>query len=341
VKATIKQLAQLVGGEIIGDENLVITGVAGIDEAGEGDITFIANPKYTPKLKTTKASAVYVSLAETSQDKTLIRTRNPYLAFAKTVDLFHPQPEVPRKIFETCYISPSAQIGQDVCIYPFVYIGNNTKIGDRVVIYPGVFIGDNVEIGEDSVIHSNVSIREGSILGKRVILHCGVVIGSDGFGFAPDGKIKYKIRQVGYVQIDDDVEIGANTTVDRAAMGKTWIKRGTKIDNLVQVGHNAVIGEDCVISALVGIAGTARIGNNVTVAGQAGISGHIEVGDNVVVYGRAGVVKNVEANQKVAGAPAFSHRDWLRSQLIIQTLPDRLQQLERRVAEMEKITRNP
>jgi UDP-3-O-[3-hydroxymyristoyl] glucosamine N-acyltransferase len=229
-------------------------------------------------------------------------------------------------------------MGKEVSIGPFSVVGDNVTIGDRVVIHSGVFVGDNSTIGDGSVIHSNVSIYENATIGKRVILHSGVVVGSDGFGYVRDGDTHVKIPQVGGVTIEDEVEIGANSTIDRATMGQTVIKRGVKIDNLVQVAHNVVIGENSVIVAQVGIAGSTRVGRNVILAGQAGVADHIEIGDNAIVGAQAGVGKNIAPNQIVQGSPSMPQREFLRSSLLISRLPQfkrTLEELLRRLRDLE------
>ena len=318
----LSELAQLVGGEVIGDGGVKILGVAPIEEARKGQITFVAHPRYLPKLNQTDASAVIVSLKVSEADKPLLRVANPYLAFAKILQIYAHRPYEPRGVDQRAWVSPTAKLRERVSVYPFVYVGDHAEIGNRVILSPGVFVGDNTIIGDDTLIYPNVCIYEGSRIGKRVILHSGVVIGSDGFGFAKDGKRSVKIPQVGIVEIGDDVEIGANTTVDRAAMGKTIIKRGVKIANLVQVAHSVTIGEDSVIVAQVGIAGSTKIGSNVILAGQVGVIDHIEIGDNVMVGPQSGVVKDIPPNQVVMGTPSIPHKDYLRVSITFPKLPE-------------------
>ncbi|UCD70702.1 MAG: UDP-3-O-(3-hydroxymyristoyl)glucosamine N-acyltransferase [Syntrophobacterales bacterium] len=334
----LSELAQLVGGEVIGDGGVKIIGVAPIEEARKGEITFIAHQRYLPKLNQTEASAVIVSLKVSEAEKPLLRVANPYLAFAKILQIYAHRPYESRGVDQQAWVSPTAKLGEGVSIYPFVYVGDHTEIGNRVIIFPGAFVGDNTIIGDDSLVYPNVCICEGSRIGKRVILHCGVVIGSDGFGFAKDGKRSVKIPQVGIVEIGDDVEIGANTTVDRAAMGKTIIKRGVKIDNLVQVAHTVTIGEDSIIVAQVGIAGSTKIGDNVIIAGQVGVSDHIEIGDNVMVGPQSGVVRDIPPNQVVTGSPSIPHKDHVRAVMTFPKLPEmwrKIGQLEAKVRDLE------
>jgi len=339
MKKTLKELAEWLGGKVVGDGDVEISGVASIDEANPGEITFIANPKYLPKLAQTKASAVIVSPEVTQAEKPLLCVPNPYLAFAKVVSLCSSQPYQPKGIDAQAWVSPTAQLGKDLTLYPFVYVGDRCRIGDRVTLYPGVFIGEDASVGEESILYPNVSVYSRTVIGKRVILHSGVVVGSDGFGYAKDGKKNVKIPQVGTVEIEDDVEIGSNTTIDRAALGKTIIRRGVKIDNLVQVAHNVIIGEDSIIVAQVGISGSTKIGSNVTLAGQVGVVGHIEIGDNVMVGAQAGVTHDLPANQGYVGSPALPHREFLRAITVFPKLPEMkktLNEIEKRLKELEK-----
>lgn len=340
MKKRLKELAEWVGGVVVGDGDVEITGVAPIEGAREGEITFVANPKYLPKLNDTRASAVIVSKGITSAQKNLICVDNPYLAFAKVLQLFHPRAYEAKGVDPRAWVSPQAKVGRDVTIYPFVYVGDRSEIGDRVILYPGVYVGEDVVIGEDSILYANVSVYARSVIGKRAILHSGVVIGSDGFGFVKEGRRNLKIPQVGIVEIGDDVEVGANTTIDRAAMGKTVIGRGVKIDNLVQVAHNVTIGEDSIIVAQVGISGSTRIGQNVTLGGQVGVAGHLKIGDNVMVGAQSGVAQDLPPNGAYTGSPAIDHREFLRMALSLPKVPGMrksLSELEKRLARIEEI----
>jgi len=339
MRKKLKELAQWVDGTVVGDGEIEISGVAAIEEARTGEITFIANPKHLPKLSETHASAVIVSKEVTQADKPLLCVANPYLAFARVLTLFSQKPYQPKGIDSSTWVSPTARLGKDLTLYPFVYIGARCSIEDRVTLYPGVCVGEDSSIGEDSILYPNVSIYSGTIIGKRVILHSGVVVGSDGFGYVKEGKKNVKIPQVGRVEIEDDVEIGANTTVDRATLGKTIIRRGVKIDNLVQVAHNVAIGEDSIIVAQVGISGSTKIGNNVTLAGQVGVVGHIEIGDNVMVGAQAGVTHDLPANQGYVGSPAMPHREFLRAITVFPKLPEMrktLIEIEKRIKKIEE-----
>jgi len=341
MKRRLKELAEWVGGTVIGDGDPEISGVAAIEEAHPGEITFISNPKYLPMLSETKASAVIVSPEVAKGDKPLLSVANPYLAFAKILGLYTQEPYVAGGISPKAWISPTARVGKEVTICPFVSVGDRCSIGDRVTLCPGVWVGEDSSIGDESILYANVSIYPATKIGKRVFLHSGVVVGSDGFGFAKDGKKNVKIPQVGVVEIEDDVEIGANTTVDRATLGKTIIHRGVKIDNLVQVGHNVVIGEDSIIVAQVGISGSTKIGSNVTLGGQAGLADHVNVGDNVRVGAKSGVMYNLAPNAAYSGAPAVPHRESLRIMAAVMKLPEMkktLMEVEARLKKIEEAT---
>lgn len=327
----LKELAEKVGGKISGDPQLLIHGISGVKEAGSRDITFVSNPRYQSALKTTLAAAVIVSKPLDRSDLSWLVVKNPYLAFAQILGFFYPKPQPTPGISSKASIHERAKLGTDLCISPFVTIEEGAVVGDRVTLYPGVYIGKGSGVGDDSILYPNVSVRENVTIGRRVILHSGAVIGSDGFGFAPDAGRYHKIPQVGNVTLGDDVEIGANVTVDRAVLGKTEIKRGTKIDNQVQIGHNVLIGEDCILVAQVGISGSATLGNRVTLAGQVGVAGHLSIGDNVTVAGKSGVTKDIPSNSVVAGFPAIQHRQWLEDQAGIK----RLSELRRQVRSLE------
>ncbi|MDY6862267.1 MAG: UDP-3-O-(3-hydroxymyristoyl)glucosamine N-acyltransferase [Thermodesulfobacteriota bacterium] len=333
MEKTLEDLAELVGGEVSGDGAIRIKGIKGIAEAEKGDITFLTNTKYLPLLKTTKASAVIISPEIKTNLKTpALLSQNPYLAFAKILRLFYQKTYQSLGISKHSFVGKEVTLGEELSIYPFVYIGNRAKIGSRATIFPGAFIGDGVTIGDDSIIYSNVTIRERCTIGSRVILHPGVVIGSDGFGFAKDGNQYFKIPQTGIVKIDDDVEIGANCCIDRATLGKTWIKKGVKLDNLIQIAHNVEIGEHTVSAAQVGISGSVKIGSHVTIGGQVGTVGHIKIGDNVTLTARCGVTRDIAPDQFLGGFPAIPHRKWLKAQAGFLNLPD----LRKRIAEIEK-----
>jgi len=322
LKKTLTEIAEYLGGLVVGDGSIVIENICGIDEAGHGDLTFIANRKYISKLETTAASAVIVHPGTDGKGKNLIAVSDPYVAFGKVLALFHPEYEEQPGISSQAFIEDGAYVSDDAVIYPGVTVCQGARIERKAVLYPGVFIGREAVIGEGSVLHPNVTVYRRCLIGKQVIIHAGVVIGSDGFGFATPGAMNEKIPQVGIVQIDDDVEIGANTTIDRGTMGRTWIQKGVKIDNLVQIAHNVVIGEYSVIVSQVGISGSTKLGKGVIIGGQAGIVGHIQIGDHVMAAARAGIHKNIPPNSIVAGAPHRSHREWLRIEASIPRIPE-------------------
>lgn len=338
-RSTLKDLAALVGGEFEGDGNLELKAIASLEDAREGDITFLAERKHAPRLQVSRASAAIVPPGMPAPTKPVIRVANPYLAYAKVQAFFQEGEYVARGVDARAFLGEGVKLGRDVSLYPFVYVGDGCRIGDRAVLYPGVYLGEAVEIGDESTLYPNVVVMKGCIIGKRVILHAGTVIGSDGFGFARDGSRYVKIPQVGIVVIEDDVEIGANCAVDRAAMGKTWIRRGVKTDNLVQVGHNVSIGEDTILVAQVGIAGSTRVGSRVALGGQVGVVGHIAIGDGAMIGAQSGVAQDVAPGQVLSGSPAFAHKEWLRAQALYQKLPEMrrsLTELERKIKRLEE-----
>ncbi len=340
MKKKLRELAEWVDGTVVGDGEVEISGVAAIEEARAGEITFIATPKYLPKLGETRASAIIVSKEVTQAERPLLCVANPYLAFAKILILFSQKPYQSKGIDSNARVSPTAKLGKDLSLYPLVYVGDRCSIGDRVTLYPGVYVGEDSTIGEDSTLYSNVSIYPGTAIGKRVILHSGVVVGGDGFGYVKEGKKNVKIPQIGKVEIEDDVEIGANSTVDRATFGKTIIRRGVKIDNLVQVAHNVLIGEDSILCAQVGISGSTKVGSNVTLAGQVGVVDHTEIGDNVIVGAQAGVTHKLAPNQAYVGSPAMPHREFLRVNAVFSKLPEMrkiLIEIEKRFKKIEEV----
>ena len=339
LKKTLRELAEFVQGTIVGNDQIEITAVAGIENAQHGELTFLANPKYRAKLQHTNASAVIVAPDIDIPGLTVLKVPNPYLAFAQILTLFAVKYHPPVGIHESAILGEDVLIGQDCALGPHVTLGNHVRIGERTIIHAGVVIGDHVTIGSDVLIYPNVSILQEVTLGNRVILHSGTVIGSDGFGFAPTAAGEYyKIPQIGTVIIENDVEIGANVTIDRAALGETHIHRGVKIDNLVQIAHNVVIGEHSVIVAQVGISGSTHVGSHVTLAGQVGLVGHIQIGDHVIVAAQSGVTKSVPEKSLVSGSPAVDHQLWRKSQVALLKLPEALKTihaLEQRIANLE------
>lgn len=337
MKITLKEIAKILGGTIIGAEEVIINDIRSIEEANEGDLTFIANKKYFKKLKSTKASAILAPPQTVAEGKNLIIVADPYAVLGKLLALFYPLEHGQGGISPDAYIEDGATVSPEATVFPRAFISKGVKIGKGAVIYPGVYIGRNASVGENSLIYANVTVYHDCIIGKRVILHSGVVIGSDGFGFASPGVDNAKIPQVGFVQIDDDVEIGANSTVDRATMGKTWIKRNVKIDNLVQIAHNVVIGENSAIAAQVGISGSTKLGKSVIVGGQAGMVGHLNIGDNVMVAAASSIHNDIESGQIVAGSPQVSHKEWLKIEACRVRLPRMRATLMELVEKVEKL----
>jgi UDP-3-O-[3-hydroxymyristoyl] glucosamine N-acyltransferase len=340
MKITLKEIAEFVKGELIGDPNITITGISGIKEAKEGDITFLANPKYATLLNTTKASAIITSKDISNSSKPLIRTDNPSLAFAKVVNLVVPmETRHPKGIHPTAIISSKAKLRKNVSVGAYTIIEEGVEIGEDTIIYGGCYIGYHTKVGKKCLIYPHVAIRERIEIGNRVIIHSGAVIGSDGFGFATVKGVQEKIPQIGTVVIEDDVEIGANVTIDRARFDKTVIGKGTKIDNLVQIAHNVIIGENCIIVAQAGISGSTTLGKGVILAGQAGLVGHIHIGDGAIVAAQAGVTKSIPPNTKVSGYPAKPHSEAKRVNACIQRLPQlykRIKYLEEKIKRLEE-----
>jgi len=340
--ATLKELAELVGGEVVGDPQREIQSLAPLDQAGPGQISFLANPKYQGKLKETRAAAVIVAPGVEASGLDLIVCRNPYLAFAKVLTHLHVRRPAPRGVMPGAQVDPDVQLGEDVTIHPGCVVGRGVKIGSGTLLYPNVVLYDGVSVGRDCTLHAGVLVREGCQLGDRVIVQPGAVLGSDGFGFAPDGEGYFKIPQVGIVVVEDDVEIGANSCIDRAALGVTRIGRGCKLDNLVQIAHNVVIGEHTVMAAQAGISGSTRIGRHCTFGGQAATAGHLKVGDNLTFGGRAGVTGDILGDgtpQVFSGTPLQPHKDWLRASMTFTRLPElrkEVTRLKRQVEELEK-----
>ena len=339
MKKTIKEIADFLEGVVVGDDATEIENIRPIDEAQKGDLTFLANPKYAEWLETTNASAILVSPGTEAYGKSLIIVQDPYVCLGKLLVLFYPKEEsLIAGVSDQAWIDDRAVVSEKATVFPRVTIAKGVKIAPGAVLYPGVYIGEDAVIGEDTIIYPNVTVYGRSVIGKRVILHAGVVVGSDGFGFAKPGVSNDKIPQVGYVQIDDDVEIGANTTIDRGTLGRTWIQKGAKIDNLVQIAHNVVVGEYSVIAALSGISGSTKLGRGVILAGQAGLVGHIRLGDHVVVGAKSGVHDDIPAGEVVSGSPHLPHRDWLRVVALMSRLPDMkkdVRMVQKKVEELE------
>ncbi len=332
METTLGELSRLVSGKVHGDASIKITGFAGLEEAQPGQISFLSNKKYLPLIKKTQASAVVLPEGTKSINQVAsIHTAQPDLAFARIVEYFSPQPPVlPLGIHQTAVTGKNVRLGKDVTIQSHAVIQDDASIGDKTVIYPNVYIGHATTIGQNCCIYPNVVIRERVEIGNSVIIHSGAVIGSDGFGYVLVKGKRVKVPQVGSVVIEDDVEIGANVTIDRARFGKTWIKRGTKIDNQVQIAHNVVIGEDSVIVAQSAFAGSAQVGKNFIMAGHSGIDGHLRIGDNVMVGSGSGVFKDLKSNQIVSGFPAQDHKKHQREQALLRRLPQIIKKLEQK-----------
>ena len=327
-------------GAVIEGSDVEITGAAGLDEAREGHVTFLANPRYTPRVNTTLASAIYLGQeVRTDKQIAILRVQDPYLAYTRALRIFYPENPVEPFIDPTAVINPTARVATSVSIGAGVAIGPNVEIGERVLIHPNATIYEDVTIGEDSVIHSGVAVRERTVIGKRVVIHNNAVIGCDGFGYAKDEEKRWlKIPQAGRVVLEDDVEVGAGTTIDRASVGESRIGRGSKLDNLVQIGHSCTVGEDSLLCAQVGLAGSSHIGNRVILAGQAGVAGHLRIGDDVVLTAKSATSHDIPPGKIISGIPAFDNRDWLRSTAAFRRLGDMqrtVRELERRVKELE------
>jgi UDP-3-O-[3-hydroxymyristoyl] glucosamine N-acyltransferase len=325
----LKEIAEVIDGKLLGNPEAEIKGASGIMEAEDGDITFIANKRKINYAFTTKATAIIVKEEIKGLSKSMLLVDNPALAFARVLEALYRKPYNAIGVSENAIIGKDVTMGKEVSIYPFVYIGSRSNIGDRVSIFPNAYIGENVIIGDESIIYPNVTIRENVRIGKRVIVHPGAVIGADGFGYIRDHNKHHKIPQVGTVVIEDDVEIGANVTIDRATTGRTFIGAGTKIDNLVQIGHNVKIGRNCIIVAQVGIGGSAEIGDDTVLGGQAGIRDHVKLGRGIMAGARSGITHDIPDGQIVSGYPAIPHKEWLRAQAIYSKLPEYIRRLQR------------
>ncbi len=340
LRLSVEEIARFLGCPFEGKGKTEVRGVSSLEKAKTGDLVFLAGPKYRTLLDMSKASAAIIPAGEKYNRIPVIKAENPHLAFIKVVEIFHKPLRPEPGIHPTALISPSAKIGRDVSIGAFVFVGDEAEIGEKVVIFPLVAIYPKVKIGRETVIHSHVSIREGIQIGNRVIIHNGVVIGSDGFGYL-EGKdhSRIKIPQVGTVIIEDDVELGANTTIDRASLGETIIRKGVKLDNLVQVAHNVEIGEHSALAALVGIGGSTKIGKNVIMGGQAGAADHLTIGDNAIIAGGSGVTNDVAAGAIVAGYPHQDIRSWRKTRALLPQLYDLakdIKKLKKKVEELEK-----
>jgi UDP-3-O-[3-hydroxymyristoyl] glucosamine N-acyltransferase len=340
MKFTAKQIADVIQGQVEGNPDVLISKLSKIEEGEPGTLSFLANPKYTQYIYTTLASIVIVNrsfIPDQPLSCTLIRVEDAYSAFAKLLEVYNQIKSDMKGISSLAHISESATVGENAYIGEFTFIGSNVKVGKNVKIYPQVFIGDNVEIGDGTTIYAHVTIYSDNLVGCNCTLHSGVIIGGDGFGFAPqDDKNYKKVAQIGNVILEDEVEIGSNTTIDRATLGSTIIRRGVKLDNLIQVAHNVEIGENTVIAAQTGISGSTKIGRNCMIAGQVGIIGHLNIGNDVKIGAQSGISTNLKDGTIVLGSPAFEIGRYRKSYVLFRNLPDIVARLD----ELEKLVRN-
>ena len=335
----VKELAERLGCRFEGDGELDIQRVSGIAEAGPGDLTFFTNPKYGSELRATRASAVILGPGAGPAPCAMLRDPQPYLAFARAVELFEERWRPAPGVHELAVVANGVQLGEDASVGPFAVVGEGAVIGARTIVYPHVVIGRQAQVGADCVLHVRVSVRERVRIGSRVVVQDGAVIGSDGFGFArrPDGT-HHKIPQIGGVVIEDDVEIGAHTAIDRPAVGETRIGAGSKIDNLVQIAHGVAVGRNVLLAAQVGIAGSTTVEDGVTLAGQVGVAGHLTIGKGVIATAQSGIPNSVDAGAFISGYPAIANRDWLKASAVFRRLPElrkRVSELESRIRQLE------
>ena len=336
------EIGNFLGGRILGSADTPVSGVSSLEEAGPGDLAFVSAERFIANARASRAVAFVVEHPLREIDAPQIVVENPGHAFARVVQHFFVPSVKPRGVAEQVTRGSNVSIGPDASIWPFVTLGDRVSIGSRVTLFPGVFIGDDSVVGDDTVLYPNVTVREDTRIGSRVIIHGGTVVGSDGFGYIQHQGRHHKIPQIGTVTIEDDVELGANVTVDRATFGRTVIKRGTKVDNLVQIAHNVTVGEDSLLVAQVGIAGSTILEHHVIVGGQVGISDHLTIGEQVCIAARSGVIRNIAPNQVVSGAPAMPHEEFIKAQAVIPRLPQLRQQvrdLQQRVERLESAAR--
>ncbi len=338
MKFTAGQIAGILNGTVEGDEDVVVFDLAKIEEGAEGSLTFLANPKYTHYIYSTQASITIVNndfVATNELSTTLIRVENAYKAFSQLLEYYNQVKKHKVGIESPVFISKSAKHGEDLYLGAFSYLGENAKIGENVKIYPNVYVGDNVSIGDNTILFTGARLYSETIIGKSCVINSGVVIGADGFGFTPNEKGEYhKVPQIGNVVIEDNVDIGPGTTIDRATMGSTIIKNGVKLDNQIQIAHNVIIGENTVIAAQTGVAGSTKIGKNCIIGGQVGIAGHLVIGDNVKIQAQSGISRNVKDNETLQGSPALGYADFNKSYVYFKNLPkiaERLNTVEKRI----------
>jgi UDP-3-O-[3-hydroxymyristoyl] glucosamine N-acyltransferase len=341
VKVTLGEIARLINGKVIGDENITISGISNVEDAKPSDIVVAFDERHATAAFSSNAGAVLVPPGLEREGKSCITCEHPKLAMVIIAEMFAEERFSPSGISELAVIHPTARVAQDASVGPFSFIGEMSEISSRTIIYPFVYIGANVKVGCDCTIYPGVVIYDGVRIGDRVVIHANAVIGKDGFGFVWDGKMHRRIPQIGTVLIEDDVEVGANTCIDRATLGMTRVRKGTKIDNLVQIAHNCDVGDSCILCGMSGLAGSVKLGRNVTVGAQAGVRDHVSVGDGATIAGRAAVTKDVMSGEVVSGYPARPHKEALRIEAFIHQLPnlyERLKRLEERVKELEKLT---
>jgi len=335
---SLSQIQEVIGGEIVGPPENLVSGISSLEEAEPGDLSYCSSDRYLKPAMQSRAGAFLVGRPIPELNRPQLVVPNPAYEFARIAQRFFTEPYRPRGVAKEVVCGTGVQIGPDPSIWPNVTLGDRVKIGARVTLYPGVFIGSDSTVGDDSLLYPNVVVREGCAIGSRVIIHSGTVIGSDGFGFVQHEGRHVKIPQLGGVMIGDDVELGANVAVDRATFGQTVVKRGTKVDNLVQIAHNVTVGEHTILVAQVGIAGSTSIGHHVMIGGQAGLADHVRVGDSAMIAARSGVNRNVGSGEIVGGAPAMPFEVFLKSHALIARLPElrqQLRELKARVQELE------
>jgi UDP-3-O-[3-hydroxymyristoyl] glucosamine N-acyltransferase len=337
-KTSLAVLADLVGGCVSGDPSTLVSGVAPLNVAGPDHVAFLSNPKFHSQLADCKAAAIIVHPSlQGSMETPLLLAENPYLAFAKILTFFEVPPFVGQGIQTGAHVHPDAVVGNNVTIESGCVVCAGATVGNGTHLSPNVVVGVDAVIGDDCLLHANVTVREKSVLGNRVIIQPGAVVGGDGFGFAPDGQSYYKIPQIGHVVIEDDVEIGACSCIDRGTLGVTRIARGVKIDNLVQVAHNVQVGEDTLLVSQSGFAGSSVIGKHCIFGGQSAVAGHLKVGDNVTLAGRGGIANSVDGNQSLAGLPAMPHREWLKATMTMTHLPEMRRELKRLKKQVDEL----
>ena len=342
---TAEQIAALINGQVLGNPQVKVTGLAKIEEGLEGTLSFLSNPKYEEYIYSTKSSICIVNNSfdpskPLPSSLTLIKVEDAYSCFAKLLEAYAQMTRKQPGIEQPSFISQTAKIGEHLYLGAFAYVGDNVLIGSNVVIYPNAYIGDNVKIGDDTVIHPGATIYNDCVIGNRCVIHAGVIVGADGFGFAPNEKGEFqKVPQIGNVVIEDDVEIGSNTTIDRATMGSTFIRKGVKIDNLCQIAHNVDVGQHTAMAAQVGVAGSAKIGQHVMIGGQAGISGHLKIADGTKIVAQSGIPSTVKKADTLMGSPGIPLDDFKRSYFGFRKLPfilTKLQELEKQLKELIK-----